>query len=48
MTDHKNMNKTFTADKNFSIDPEIKRIRKAKFSIADITGLLDKYDIEIS
>jgi uncharacterized protein YjbI with pentapeptide repeats len=32
---------------NYSIDPELNRIKKAKFSIAGITGLLDKYDIEI-
>ncbi len=32
---------------NYSIDPEINRIRKAKFSLQGITGLLDKYDIEI-
>ena len=32
---------------NFSIDPEINHIKKAKFSLPGITGLLDKYDIEI-
>ena len=32
---------------NYSIDPENNRIRKAKFSISEISGLLDKYDIEI-
>jgi len=32
---------------NYSIDPELNRIKKAKFSIDGITGLLDKYDIEI-
>lgn len=32
---------------NYSIDPEINRIKKAKFSIAGISGLLDKYDIDI-
>jgi len=32
---------------NYSIDPEINRIKKAKFSILGISGLLDKYDIEI-
>ncbi|MEJ2613649.1 MAG: pentapeptide repeat-containing protein [Ignavibacteriaceae bacterium] len=32
---------------NFSIDPEINRIKKAKFSFPGIAGLLDKYDIEI-
>lgn len=32
---------------NYSIDPENNRIKKAKFSIEGIAGLLDKYDIEI-
>jgi uncharacterized protein YjbI with pentapeptide repeats len=32
---------------NYSIDPESNRIKKAKFSVPWITGLLDKYDIEI-
>jgi len=32
---------------HFSIDPEKNRIRKARFSRAEIAGLLNKYDIEI-
>ena len=32
---------------NFSIDPEKNRIKKAKFSLTGIAGLLDKYDIVI-
>jgi uncharacterized protein YjbI with pentapeptide repeats len=32
---------------NFSMDPEINRINKAKFSVNGIAGLLDKYNIEI-
>ncbi len=32
---------------NFSIDPEINRIKKAKFSTSNIIGLLGKYNIEI-
>lgn len=32
---------------NYSIDPDRNRIKKAKFSIAGIAGLLDKYDIEV-
>lgn len=32
---------------NFSIDPESNRIRKAKFSVSGIQGLLSKYNIEI-
>ena len=38
----------FRTSQNYSIDPETNRIRKAKFSITDIVGLLDQYDIEIS
>jgi uncharacterized protein YjbI with pentapeptide repeats len=37
----------FRTSFNYSIDPEINRIRKAKFSISEISGLLNKYDIEI-
>lgn len=37
----------FRTSFNFLIDPEVNRIRKAKFSIRTISGLLDKYDIEI-
>ncbi|MFI5150814.1 MAG: pentapeptide repeat-containing protein [Bacteroidia bacterium] len=33
---------------NYSINPEDNRIKKARFSKETITGLLDKYDIEIS
>ncbi|MGM0620666.1 MAG: pentapeptide repeat-containing protein, partial [Bacteroidota bacterium] len=32
---------------NYSIDPEFNRIKKAKFSILGIPGLLEKYDIDI-
>ncbi|WP_086936325.1 pentapeptide repeat-containing protein [Chamaesiphon minutus] len=32
---------------NYSIDPELNRIKKAKFSRSGIAGLLDKYDIDI-
>ena len=32
---------------NYSIDPEKNKIKKAKFSASGISGLLDKYDIEI-
>lgn len=31
----------------YSIDPELNKIKKAKFSIQGIAGLLDKYDISI-
>ena len=32
---------------NYSIDPEINKLKKAKFSLAGIPGLLEKYDIDI-
>jgi uncharacterized protein YjbI with pentapeptide repeats len=32
---------------NYSIDPEKNRIKKARFTLGGIPGLLDKYDIEI-
>jgi fluoroquinolone resistance protein len=32
---------------NYSFDPDLNRIKKAKFSASGIVGLLDKYDIEI-
>lgn len=32
---------------NYSIDPERNRIKKAKFSVPGVLGLLDKYAIEI-
>lgn len=32
---------------NYSIDPDQNRIKKAKFSIQGITGLLNKYDIQL-
>ncbi len=37
----------FRTSFNYSIDPELNRMKKAKFSLANIAGLLDKYDIEI-
>jgi fluoroquinolone resistance protein len=33
---------------NYSIDPEQNKIKKAKFSKEGLSGLLDKYDLEIS
>jgi len=32
---------------NYSIDPEINKIKKAKFSLPAVTGLLHKYNIDI-
>jgi uncharacterized protein YjbI with pentapeptide repeats len=37
----------FRTSFNYLIDPEKNRIRKARFSITGIAGLLDKYDIDI-
>jgi len=37
----------FRTSFNYSIDPELTRIKKAKFSLHSIAGLLDKNDIEI-
>ena len=37
----------FRTSFNYSIDPGKNRIKKAKFSLAGIAGLLEKYDIEI-
>ena len=40
-------NTDFRTSFNYSIDPERNRIKKAKFTMQGIAGLLDKYDIEI-
>ena len=32
---------------NYSIDPEINKMKKAKFTWPGVVGLLDKYDIDI-
>jgi uncharacterized protein YjbI with pentapeptide repeats len=46
--DNTNIEKAdFTTAFNFSIDPEINRIKKAKFSLPEVLGLLNKYDIVI-
>jgi uncharacterized protein YjbI with pentapeptide repeats len=37
----------FRTSFNYSIDPHLNRIKKAKFSLPGIAGLLDKYDIVI-
>ncbi|HET6539095.1 MAG TPA: pentapeptide repeat-containing protein, partial [Chryseolinea sp.] len=37
----------FLTSYNYSIDPEKNRLKKAKFSLHGVSGLLDKYDIEI-
>jgi fluoroquinolone resistance protein len=38
----------FRSSYNYTIDPEINKIKKAKFSLDGISGLLNKYDIEIA
>ena len=46
--DHTTLEKAdFRTSYNYSIDPESNRIKKAIFSIFGISGLLDKYDIDI-
>jgi uncharacterized protein YjbI with pentapeptide repeats len=46
--DHTTLEKAdFRTSYNYSIDPEINRIKKARFSISGLSGLLEKYDIEI-
>jgi hypothetical protein len=37
----------FRSSFNYIIDPETNRIKKARFSLPGVTGLLAKYDIEI-
>ncbi|MEM4663148.1 MAG: pentapeptide repeat-containing protein, partial [Candidatus Diapherotrites archaeon] len=37
----------FRTSYNYTIDPEINRIKKAKFSITGLAGLLYKYEIVI-
>lgn len=36
-----------TKSTNYSINPEINKIKGAKFSLPELVGLLDKYEIEI-
>ena len=37
----------FRSSFNYSINPELNQIAKAKFSLPEIKGLLNHYDIEI-
>jgi hypothetical protein len=37
----------FRTSFNYSIDPEINRIKKAKFALPEVLGLLNKYDLVI-
>jgi uncharacterized protein YjbI with pentapeptide repeats len=46
--EHTILEKTdFRSAYNYSIDPEKNRIRKARFSLSGVGGLLEKYGIEI-
>jgi hypothetical protein len=37
----------FTTARNYSINPQINIIKKAKFSFPDVVGLLDVFNITI-
>jgi uncharacterized protein YjbI with pentapeptide repeats len=37
----------FCSSYNYMIDPEINKIKKAKFSMPEVLGLLKKYNIEV-
>ncbi|WP_419802798.1 hypothetical protein [Mucilaginibacter sp.] len=41
------MEADFSSAYNFSIDPENNRIKKAKFSVAGLPGLLEKFGLKI-
>jgi uncharacterized protein YjbI with pentapeptide repeats len=46
--DQTNLEKAdFRTSYNYSIDPELNRIKKAKFSLSGIIGLLNRYDIDV-
>jgi fluoroquinolone resistance protein len=46
--DHTNIEKAdFRTSYNYSIDPEINRVKRAKFSIQGLPGLLEKYALDI-
>jgi len=46
--DHTNLERAnLSSAQNYSIDPENNRIRGAKFSLPEVVGLLNKYQIEI-
>ena len=46
--ENSNLEKTDLRDSyNYSIDPDRNKLKSAKFSLPDVIGLLDKYDIEI-
>ncbi len=37
----------FSTAKNFAIDPEMNRLKKAKFSTSGLAGLLHKHDLDV-
>lgn len=37
----------FRSAYNYSLDPGMNKVKKAKFSTAGLVGLLDKYDIDV-
>lgn len=46
--DNTNLEKAdFRTSVNYSIDPFLNRLKKAKFSLSEVYGLLHKFDIEI-
>ena len=46
--DHTNLEKAdFYSSFHYSIDPEKNRVKKARFSKAEVVGLLDAYDLRI-
>lgn len=46
--DRTNLEKAdFRTSFNFSIDPEINTLKKARFSRSELSGLLDKYKLDI-
>lgn len=46
--EHSNLEKVdFSAAFNYQIDPNINRMKKAKFSLSQLPGLLQAFDIEI-
>jgi uncharacterized protein YjbI with pentapeptide repeats len=40
-------NADFTTSYNYTIDPEINKLKKAQFSTDGLKGLLEKYDLVI-
>ena len=38
----------FKTSFNYAIDPEQNRVKKARFSLVGVAGLLDKYGVEIT